>query len=39
MVCIYTFKLALHRTDDKIHISLYCEVDILLKNCVNMFGC
>lgn len=38
MVCIYTFKLSLHRMDDKIHISLYYKRSILFKNCVNMFG-
>lgn len=37
MAYMYTFKLDLPRIDDKIHISVYCEVDILLKNDLNMF--
>ena len=38
IVCIYTFKLNLHRTDDTIHIPVYAELDILMKNGLNMFG-
>lgn len=32
------FKLNFHRTDDTIHISVYSKLDILMKNCLNIYG-